>query len=72
MNNYISIKKLAPYRDDKMKLRNNIYKKKVTTIDKSVNYNKKLIEKDLIERKIKKTRIIDKLKRRTEVMKNKR
>ncbi len=55
-----------------MKLRNNIYKKKVTTIDKSVNYNKKLIEKDLIERKIKKTRIIDKLKRRTEVMKNKR
>ncbi len=72
LNNYISIKKLAPYRDDRMKLRNNIYKKKVTTIDKSVTYNKKLIEKDLIERKIKKSRIIDKLKRRSEVMKNKR
>jgi len=29
-----------------MKLRNNIYNKKVKTINKSVNYNKQLIEKD--------------------------
>jgi len=47
-----------------MKLRNNIYKKKITTIDKTVKQNKQLIENDKIERKLKKTRLIDKLKKR--------
>ena len=61
----MSIKKLVPYRDEKMKLRNNIYKKKVKTINKSVSDNKKLIEKDNIDRRLKKTRVMDKLKRRT-------
>lgn len=63
---------MVPYREDNMRLRNNIYKKKVTTIDRTVNYNKKLIEKDAIDNKLRKTRIIDKLKRRSEVMKKKR
>lgn len=61
-----------PYRDDKMKLRNNIYNKKVTFINKTVNQNKELIQKDAIEKKLKKTRIIDKMKRRSQVMKNRR
>lgn len=55
-----------------MKLRNNIYKKKVKTINKSVSDNKKLIEKDGVERRLKKTRVMDKMKRRAEVMKKKR
>jgi hypothetical protein len=63
---------MVPYREDKMRLRNNIYKKKVTTIDRTVKYNKHLIEKDAIDNKLRKTRIIDKLKRRSEVMKKKR
>ena len=43
LNRYVSIKKLVPYREEKMKLRNNIYKKKVKTINKSVSENKKLV-----------------------------
>lgn len=72
LNNYISIKKLAPYRDQRMKLRNNIYNKKVVTINRSVNQNKKSIENDVLEKRIKKTRVLDKMKRRSEVMKKKR
>lgn len=55
-----------------MKLRNNIYKKKVKTINKSVSENKKLIEKEGIEKRLKKSRLMDKMKRRSEAMKKKR
>ena len=48
-----------------MKLRNNIYKKKVKTINKSVVENKKMLEKDGLERRIKKSRVLDKMKRRS-------
>lgn len=44
LNKYISIKKLAPYRDQNMKLRNNIYKKKVKSIDRTAKQNKALIQ----------------------------
>ncbi len=63
---------MVPYRDSNMKLRNNIYNKKVKTINKSVNENKKLIERDGIEKRIKKSRVMDKMKRRAEVMRMKR
>jgi protein KRI1 len=72
LNRYVSIKKLVPYREEKMKLRNNIYKKKVKTINKSVSENKKLVEKEGVERRLKKSRVMDKMKRRAEVMRNKR
>ena len=72
LNKYVSIKKLVPYREDKMKLRNNIYNKKVKTINKSVLENKKLLEQDGIEKRLKKSRLLDKMKRRSEVMKKKR
>lgn len=36
MNNYVSIKKLAAYREGKLKLRNNIYNKKIKSIERSV------------------------------------
>lgn len=55
-----------------MKLRNNIYNKKVKTINKSVSENKKLIERDGVEKRLKKSRVMDKMKRRAEVMKKKR
>lgn len=48
-----------------MKLRNNIYNKKVVTINRSVNQNKKSIENDVLEKRIKKTRVLDKMKRRS-------
>ncbi len=72
MNNYVSVKKLAPYQESNLRLRNNIFKKKVVSIDKSVKYNKNIIETEAGERRIKKSRVIDKLKKRSEAMKKKR
>ena len=45
LNKYVSVKKLAPYREEKMKLRNNIFKKKIRSIKKSVKYNQSLVNK---------------------------
>jgi hypothetical protein len=72
LNNYVSVKKLAPYQESNLRLRNNIFKKKVVSIDKSVKYNKNIIETEAGERRIKKSRVIDKLKKRSEAMKKKR
>lgn len=43
LNNYVSIKQLAAYNDERLRLRNNVFRKKVKTIDKSVKTNKKVV-----------------------------
>lgn len=43
LNNYISIKKLAPYREEIMKLRNNLFKRKIIGIKRSVRQNQNLL-----------------------------
>ena len=45
LNKYISVKKMAPYKEDQMKLRNNIFKKKIKGIKRSVKQNQNLLEK---------------------------
>lgn len=43
LNKYISIKKLAPYQEGNLRLRNSIFNQKIKTIKKSVKVNKKLL-----------------------------
>ena len=45
LNKYVSIKKLAPYSDEELKLRNNNYRRRIGGIEKSMNQNKKLVGK---------------------------
>lgn len=45
LNKYVSIKKLGPYQDEEVKLRNSIYNKKIKSINKSALQNKKIITK---------------------------
>lgn len=42
LNNYVSIKKLGAYEDEDIRLRNNMYERKIKGINKSALQNKKL------------------------------
>lgn len=35
LNKYVSIKKIGPYEDEQIKLRNNLYRRKITSINRS-------------------------------------
>ena len=68
LNKYVSIKKLAPYEDSEMKLRNNLYRRKVIGIDRSAQENRKILN----SQGAKVVRGIQKVKNRAEIMKKKR
>lgn len=44
LNKYVSIKKLAPYFEENMRLRNSVYKNKIKSISRSARLNKKRVE----------------------------
>lgn len=70
LNKYISIKKLAPYRDGSLRLRNSYFNQKIKTIKKSVKVNKKLLEKGIA--KFNKVRLLNKVKNRASAVRQRR
>lgn len=46
LNKYVSIKKLAPYREENLRLRNSIYNKKIKGISRSAKLNRKRVQAD--------------------------
>lgn len=70
LNKYISIKNLAPYKEERLRLRNSIFNKRIKTIKKSVKTTKKLLEKGVA--KFNRTRTLNKLKLRAKAVKMRR
>lgn len=68
LNKYVSIRKLAPYNEDEMKLRNSFYNQKVVGIDRSVRENRALMK----AKGGKVVRNIQKVKNRAEIMRKRR
>lgn len=68
----MSIKKLAPYRDEAMRLRTSIYNQKIKSIKKSVKTNKKMLQNTESIRGKQEKRTLGKLKQRATNMKLKR
>jgi protein KRI1 len=64
LNKYVSVKKLAPYREEAMKLRNSIFKQRIKGIKRSVKQNQNMLTK--APAKIEKMRYMNKRKIRVE------
>jgi hypothetical protein len=62
LNKYVSIKKMVPYNEEKMKLKNNFFNKKIKSIKKSVKDNKQMIKKGVAH--MNKMRLLAKMKNR--------
>lgn len=62
LNNYVSVKKLAPYMDQNLRLRNSYFNKKIKNIKRSVKQTKNLLEKG--QAKLARLRYINKRKTR--------
>lgn len=71
LNQYVSVKKIAPYVNEEMKLRNSIYNKKIKSIKKSAKENKKNLQKNQIQRGFQ-SRTLGKLRKRNVTMKLRR
>jgi uncharacterized protein (DUF2461 family) len=59
---------MAPYNEDKLKLKNNFYNKKIKNIKKSVKDNKQTIKKGLAH--LSKVRLVAKMKNRAVAIRN--
>lgn len=60
LNKYVSIKKLAPYQEEKMKLRNSVFNKKIKGIIESARKNKNIVKKGVEQ--IKRLRMSSKMR----------
>ncbi len=67
LNKYISVKRLAPYSEDKIRLKNSIFNKKIKSIKKSVKTNKQILKKGLAH--LSKKRLVTKMKDRANAIK---
>lgn len=70
LNKYVSIKKLAPYQDEKMKLRNSVFNKKIKGIIESARKNKNIVKKGVDQ--IKRLRMSSKMRERAQKLKMRR
>lgn len=68
LNKYVSIKRLAAYDEEDVRLRNNIYDHKIGSIDRSARQNKKMVTNN----STKVIRNIQKIKSRAEILKKRR
>ncbi len=68
LNKYVSIKRMAPYNEEKLKLKNNFFNKKIKSIKKSVKDNKQIIKKGLAH--LSRVRLVNKMKDRAVAIRN--